>query len=124
MLIGLIFFKSSENPRNPVEIRINEKEYHLEMAKTKTQIAKGLMLRDTLPKDEGMLFVFPREARHTFWMYKTKIPLDIIWLNENWEFVHIERNVPPCKSSDPIKCPRYKPKKEAKYVIEISPRTY
>ena len=119
VLIGfLTFYKRS---KNIVEIKIRGKTYMLEVADTKAERAKGLMFRESLPDDEGMLFIFPSESKHTFWMYQTEIPLDIIWLDSNWKIVHEEKNVQPCKSTDPRKCKSYQPDQNAKYVIEISP---
>ena len=50
-------------------------------------------------------------------MKDTMIPLDIIWMDHSRRVVHIEKDVPPCVS-DP--CPRYVPKKEALYVLELN----
>ncbi|MBD3365815.1 hypothetical protein GF360_00525 [candidate division WWE3 bacterium] len=123
LLIGLVVFGVSRriNPSSTVQIKINEKSYTLEIAKTPAQRAKGLMLRENLDENKGMLFVFPREGRHGFWMYKTRIPLKMIWLDKNWKVVHMEAQVPPCESEDPLKCPSYYPSKPAMYVIEINP---
>ena len=102
-------------------LEIDGKVYNLEIADSIAKRAKGLMGRKKLGENEGMLFIFPNEAKHSFWMYKTLIPLKMIWLNSDWEIVHIEKNAPPCTEENPLKCPSYSPSKPAKYVIEISP---
>jgi uncharacterized membrane protein (UPF0127 family) len=81
--------------------------------------AQGLMYRDHLDSDRGMLFFFTAAGPHSFWMKNTRIPLDMIWLDGDRRIIHIERNVPPCRA-DP--CPSYGPKAEAKamYVLELA----
>jgi hypothetical protein len=79
--------------------------------------AQGLMFRSSIGPDHGMLFIFPDVDVHSFWMKNTLIPLDILWIDEAKTVVHVERNVPPCKS-DP--CPSYPPKGAAKFVLELA----
>ena len=64
-----------------------------------------------------MLFVFPKEAKHAFWMKDTYISLDIIWLNYAKKVVHIEENVKPCKIAP---CPTYHPSENALYTLEVN----
>ena len=54
---------------------------HVEVADTAKKRAEGLMYREHLGKDRGMLFTFDQAQPWTFWMKNTKIPLDIIWMN-------------------------------------------
>jgi uncharacterized membrane protein (UPF0127 family) len=78
--------------------------------------AQGLMFRDRLDPERGMLFVFPRDAVLSFWMKNTLIPLDMIWIDANRRVVGIIPDVPPCKVED---CPSYGPGVMARYVLEI-----
>ncbi|MGD0781551.1 MAG: DUF192 domain-containing protein [Candidatus Aminicenantales bacterium] len=87
-----------------------------ELALTETERARGLMNRETILPDQGMLFVFGEEAVHSFWMKNTLIPLDMLWLGSDRRIIHIERDVPPCKA-DP--CPSYGPQRPASYVLEL-----
>ena len=73
---------------------------HAEIADTTRKRAEGLMYRDHLDKNRGMLFKFDEARPWTFWMKNTKIPLDIIWMNEKRQIVHIESNVPICTRTD------------------------
>ncbi len=90
-----------------------------ELADTTEKRARGLMFRDTLPKDRGMLFTFAQPGHWTFWMKNTRIALDIIWLDRNKQIVHVERNVPACRRTDDG-CPQYQPNDEAMYALEIA----
>jgi uncharacterized protein len=91
-----------------------------EIADTPRKRAQGLMYRDHLKKDHGMLFFFSEPQAWTFWMKNTKIALDLIWLDEKKRVTHIERNVPICTKSDDS-CPQYRPNSaDAVYVLEIS----
>ncbi len=81
---------------------------------TRTQ---GLMYRDRLAEDRGMLFFFPRSGEYPFWMKNTLIPLDMIWIDDQRRIVHVASNVPPC-TADP--CPSYPPNAAAKYVLELA----
>jgi uncharacterized protein len=78
--------------------------------------AKGLMYVEQMDENRGMLFVFEKEDIHSFWMKNTLIPLDMIWLDKDFEVVHIFSNATPCKET----CPPIIPSRTAKYVLEIN----
>jgi hypothetical protein len=78
--------------------------------------AQGLMYRDHIDPDKGMIFVFGRDDVFTFWMKNTRIPLDMIWIDANRRVAGIMENVPPCKVDD---CPTYGPGVVARYVLEL-----
>lgn len=91
-----------------------------EIADTPLKRATGLMYRNHLDKNRGMLFVFGQPQAWGFWMKNTRIPLDMIWLNTKKQVVHIERHVPICTKTDDS-CPLYKPNTDdAVYVLEIA----
>jgi uncharacterized protein len=87
-----------------------------ELAYTDETRMKGLMYRESLPEDAGMLFIFPYMDQHSFWMKNTLIPLDIIWLNDRKEIVYFA-TAQPC-TEDP--CASYAPIQKAKYVLEVN----
>ena len=70
-----------------------------------------------LPKNEGMLFVFPFEGKPGFWMKNTKIPLDILFINDEDIIVYSVKNAQPCTTKD---CPVYKTTRYASKVLEIN----
>lgn len=84
-------------------VTISDHKIDLEVASTEEQLSKGLMSREALPDNRGMLFVFNPPRPVTFWMKNTIAPLDIIFLNQG-KVLFIANDVQPCKS-DP--CPVY-----------------
>lgn len=89
----------------------------VELATDEATRTQGLMYRDYLAADRGMLFFFPQSGDYAFWMKNTLIPLDMIWIDEQRRIVHVKSDVPPCKA-DP--CPNYPPNANAKYVLELA----
>jgi len=87
-----------------------------EVADTPAKRASGLMFRDRLAPDRGMLFVFEEAGAWSFWMKNTTIALDILWLGPDKRIVYIAENVQGCRQ-DP--CPQYKSDKQALYVLEL-----
>ncbi len=98
------------------EMMIGDKTYQVELATTPQQWETGLMYRESMAKDSGMLFIFPDEQPRAFWMKNTLIPLDMIFIDEQDKIVKIHRDVPPCEA-DP--CPSYT-SPPARYVLELS----
>lgn len=82
----------------------------VEVADEPSQHAMGLMERTSLPDSAGMLFVFPetRPADAGFWMFRTRIPLDIAFLDEGGTIVNVQ-SMEPCTSPEPRWCPTYAP---------------
>jgi len=76
---------------------------------------KGLSGVTALPENEGMLFIFEEEGRYGFWMKDTLLSLDIIWINNSQEIVHIERNVRP----ESYPATYYSPV-PARFVVEVN----
>ncbi len=87
----------------------------VEIADSFPKKARGLMFRESLGQNEGMLFIFDNPARHSFWMVNTTIPLDAIYFDENQTVVDII-HMDPCNLS----CAVYKPESDAKYVLEVN----
>lgn len=89
-----------------------------ELADTALKRAQGLMFREHMADDRGMLFIFGDAQPWTFWMKNTKIPLDIIWMDAKKTIIHIERNAPICTRHDDG-CPQYHSDEGALYVLEL-----
>jgi uncharacterized protein len=89
----------------------------VELATDDATREQGLMFRDHLANDRGMIFFFLQSGDYPFWMKNTLIPLDMIWIDEQKRIVHIAHDVPPCKA-DP--CPSYDPGAFSRYVLEVA----
>ena len=89
----------------------------VEVAADDSTRAQGLMFRDQLPQDRGMIFLFAQSGDYPFWMKNTLIPLDMIWIDDQKRITHIAANVPPCKA-DP--CASVPSGGNAKYVLEVA----
>ena len=94
------------------------KRYSVEVAATDAQRERGLMFRDSLPADHGMLFVHDREEPQAYWMKNTHIPLDILYFDSARRLVSQQRDVPPCTLGDA--CPPYPSIAPARYVLELN----
>jgi uncharacterized membrane protein (UPF0127 family) len=95
----------------------NEKiKIKVEIADSAEERSYGLMFKEFLDENSGMLFVFDDENYRNFWMKNTLISLDIIFISEDLEIVDIKYAV-PCLE-DP--CVSYKSSKPAKYVLEVN----
>ena len=92
-------------------------EVKCETADTFYKQAIGLMNREKLDENQGMIFIFDDEKPREFWMKNTLIPLDIIFLDKDFKIVSIIKNAQPCKTID---CEIYPSINPAKYVIEIN----
>jgi uncharacterized membrane protein (UPF0127 family) len=113
-------FESVEFPRGT--IKIDNVVLEVQIADTDLLRTQGLMFQEELPSDQGMLFVFEGEERRSIWMLNMQFSLDILWLDIEGNILHIEKNVPPCKTAlETATCPSYKgDNKLAKYVLEVT----
>lgn len=75
-------------------ITIGDKRYTVKEAKTDKEKIKGLQGIDKLPKDEGMLFYFDPNEEFSMWMKDTEIPLDIIFINDDYEVTKVYKGEP------------------------------
>jgi uncharacterized membrane protein (UPF0127 family) len=71
----------------------------LEVASTPAAMERGLMYRTSLPDDAGMLFVFPQDDDHSFWMKNTLIPLDMLFIARDGRIVGIHPNAVPLSTA-------------------------
>ncbi len=108
----------SINDISRIELVGSEQILDVELALSQEQRRVGLMNREELGKNNGMLFVFDKETDNGgFWMKDTLIPLDIIFIDTDLNVVGLFKDVQPC-DSDP--CSTYDPKNDYKYVVETN----
>ena len=77
-----------------VGVRLGNKDFTLEVADTPDSRRDGLMWRESMPADRGMIFVFPNEQPVSFWMRNTLIPLDVVFVNVQRQVVAIKQGRP------------------------------
>lgn len=86
----------------------------IEIASSEQKREQGLMYRDSIGRDQGMLFIFPQAEMQAFWMKNTRMPLDIIYIGPDQKIVSIAPNAQPY---DETSLPSEGP---AQYVLEIA----
>jgi uncharacterized membrane protein (UPF0127 family) len=69
--------------------------FTVEVADSADERARGLMFRESMPSSAGMLFVYERPGRTSFWMKNTLIPLDIIFADDTGEVTRVHENARP-----------------------------
>lgn len=103
---GELFFKDVNNfVKKTIDLEIADSEYARQL---------GLMFRDKMNENEGMLFIFPREDYLSFWMRNTLLPLDIIFVNKQKEIVTIHSYTTPFSEQS------YPADTLAQYVVEVN----
>ena len=88
-----------------LEIEIAESDYETET---------GLMYRKSMADDQGMLFIFPEVAMHSFYMKNTEFALDIVFINEKLKIASFQENAQPFAEIG------LSSKVPVKYVLEIN----
>lgn len=98
-------------------VELKGHKFDIEIAADDAARARGLMFRDNMADDHGMLFLFDDVQPRAFWMKNTHIPLDILFFDQDYKLVSAQERVPPCRS-DP--CSTYPSTGPAKYVLELN----
>lgn len=86
----------------------------VEVATLDKERQTGMMFREHLPENEGMLFAFPTERYNNFWMHNTLIPLDMYFIDSEWNVVGVVENAEPL-TDDPRGVDRM-----SRYVLEVN----
>ena len=118
LLIALNKIALDQKTTKPVagEITINGKNILVELADTPEARARGLSGRPDLMAGHGLLFIFDKPGQYGFWMKEMNFPIDIIWLDANYQIIDTWLNAQP--ASYPAS---YQPKNKAIYVLETNP---
>jgi uncharacterized membrane protein (UPF0127 family) len=96
-----------------VKMQIGKRTFTLEVADTEATREHGLMERDSMPSDHGMIFIFAQEEPLSFWMKNTRFPLDILYVDAAGKVVSIHQMRAYDLSTTPSDFP-------AKYAIELN----
>jgi uncharacterized membrane protein (UPF0127 family) len=99
LVVSLAACQRAEGPRARIHTATGVVEVTLEVADTPATLQRGLMYRSSLPDDHGMLFVFPTESVHDFWMKNTLIPLDMLFITSDRRIVGIRANTTPLSTT-------------------------
>lgn len=91
----------SDSGLETVELTVGTETVTAEIADTTETRSRGLMYRETLPDDHGMLFVYPSPRVVSFWMKNTPLPLDIAYIREDGTIVGVRAMEPESLRSHP-----------------------
>ena len=80
----------AEGKQSLVELAVKGEKIRVEVVRSEEEKARGLMFRESLGKDDGMLFVYDGEEVLSFWMKNTPIPLSIAFLDQKGKIVDIQ----------------------------------
>jgi len=115
---GLSLAACSASATGP-SVELKGHRFDVELATDDATRAQGLMYRDSMPADHGMLFLFDAPQELQFWMKNCLMPLDILYFDEKYKLVSVQQRVPPCRSSTG-NCPTYPSNGKAQYVLELN----
>jgi uncharacterized membrane protein (UPF0127 family) len=102
-------------------IKIDDIALQVQVADTEPRRVRGLMFQDQLPYDQGMIFVFDEVGVYSLWMLNMQFSLDMIWFDQNGNIIHIEKDVPPCKTAlETMTCQSFAPDGQALYILEVT----
>jgi uncharacterized membrane protein (UPF0127 family) len=96
-----------------VDITVGGIAIQVEIADDDAERQRGLMYRESLEEDHGMLFIYDRETTLAFWMKNTLIPLDIAYLDSDLRIVDIQQMEPQTTETHPSSAP-------AQYALEMN----
>lgn len=95
-----------------IKVKINDKTYTVDLAVEEKDLEEGLQNKPKLDDDKGMLFIFEDDEEPTMWMKDTHIPLDIIFIDEDWEVIKVIEGEPLSEQLITVS--------DAKFVLELN----
>ena len=93
---------------------IGETAIKIDIADSYDERVKGLSGKSFLPDNTGLFFIFDNPGYHGIWMKDMRIPIDIVWLDDSLQVVHLEQEISPNTYPEV-----FKPNKKAIYILEV-----
>lgn len=119
VLLVLLLTRNFGSTLKTKTVLINNHQIIVEVADTDSLRTQGLSGRKILPKDYGMLFIFPSASYYRFWMKDMKIPLDFIWIDKD-KVVDLTENVAIPKSDDLKDLPTFSSRYPVDKILEVN----
>jgi uncharacterized membrane protein (UPF0127 family) len=111
---------SQEDQKYTIVTLPNGKQIKAEPVYRDLEITRGLMFRDSLPPNGGMLFLHTKIDKYQYWTHNLKFPVDIVWMDEQHMVVEVYPNAPPCTEKSARQCTTYGGRHLARYVLEMN----
>lgn len=113
LLIVLLYTQCQPANGSNYYLTVKGKTIKVEIAADEESRDRGLMFRDSLPPDSGMLFIFPEEDIRDFWMKNTQLPLSIAYITANGLILNI-------KDMQPLSLDSVNSEAPAQYALEMN----
>ncbi|GGJ03613.1 DUF192 domain-containing protein [Halopseudomonas pertucinogena] len=114
--VMLVLLCSSVSAQERIQARLGGHGFELELVREPEDRRKGLMGREQLAPDTGMLFDFPAGTTPSIWMRNMHIPLDLLFVDGLGTLVDVFTEVPPCTGQP---CEIYQASQPLRFVIEV-----
>jgi uncharacterized protein len=107
---------------NATEVRLpNGTKIMAESMRDQVDMVRGLMFRDSLAANRGMMFFHGSDNRYPYFTYQYKIPVDMVWIDHDERIVEIVSDVKPCPEGTAASaCPAYGGHQNARYVLQVN----
>ena len=105
---------TDQTPKLIFKTETAEHQIWIEIMNDDYTMQRGMMMRKAFHPDWGMLFVYPNEAKRSFWMHNTYIPLDMVFIRRDGTVSNTRENAEPLNDQ-----PRYTSTDRVKYVLEL-----
>lgn len=116
VLVGI--YVIAQNTSSEKFVAINDNKFQVKVAETDTEKQIGLSKTESLPENEGMLFLFDEPDFYAFWMRDMKFPIDIIFINGNKVTTIISNALPPSQTNGSLTT--FQPKEKSDKVLEVN----